>query len=131
VNATASARPAVVARRFGWASSPVVVLPGSLLLLLAVSALTLSYLAHSLRAAQVVVVPLFVAAAALGLVVLRRQPRNAVGWVWIGVVLVAIVDGNAQQYALLREPLRESCRLHALRGWSHVKHIEEVFAGGS
>ncbi|MHB8468192.1 MAG: transposase [Gaiellaceae bacterium] len=29
------------------------------------------------------------------------------------------------------EPLRESCRLHALRGWSHVKHIEEVFAGGS
>jgi adenine-specific DNA-methyltransferase len=32
---------------------------------------------------------------------------------------------------LLTEPLRESCRLHALRGWSHVKHIEEVFAGGS
>ncbi len=29
------------------------------------------------------------------------------------------------------EPLRESCRLHVLRGWSHVKHIEEVFAGGS
>jgi hypothetical protein len=29
------------------------------------------------------------------------------------------------------EPLRESCRLHALRGWSHVKHIEEVCARGS
>jgi hypothetical protein len=26
------------------------------------------------------------------------------------------------------EPLRESCRLHVLRGWSHVKHIES-FAG--
>ena len=29
------------------------------------------------------------------------------------------------------EPLRESCRLQPLRGWSHVKHIEEVLAGGS
>ncbi len=29
------------------------------------------------------------------------------------------------------EPLRESCRLQSLRGWSHVKHIEEVRAGGS
>ena len=29
------------------------------------------------------------------------------------------------------EPLRESCRLQSLRGWSHVKHFEEVFAGGS
>lgn len=29
------------------------------------------------------------------------------------------------------EPLRESCRLQPLRGWSHVKYIEEVFAGGS
>jgi transposase len=26
------------------------------------------------------------------------------------------------------EPLRASCRLQSLRGWSHVKHIEEVFA---
>jgi len=25
----------------------------------------------------------------------------------------------------LFEPLRESCRLQPLRGWSHVKHIEE------
>jgi hypothetical protein len=29
------------------------------------------------------------------------------------------------------EPLRECCRLQALRGWSHVKYIAEVFAGGS
>jgi hypothetical protein len=79
-----------------------VLLLGGLLLLLAVAALTLSYLAHRLRANQVVVVPLFVAAAALGLVVLRRQPRNAVGWVWIGVLLVAIVNAIAQEYALLR-----------------------------
>ncbi len=77
-------------------------LPGGLLVLLASSALALSWLAHSLHPGQVVVVPLFGAASALGLVVLRRQPRNAVGWVWIGVVLVAIVDANAQEYALLR-----------------------------
>ena len=32
---------------------------------------------------------------------------------------------------LRHEPLRESCRLQSLRGWSHVKYIEEVFAGGS
>jgi len=30
-----------------------------------------------------------------------------------------------------REPLRECCRLQSLRGWSHVRDIEEVFAGGS
>ena len=29
------------------------------------------------------------------------------------------------------EPLRESCRLQSLRGWSHVRDIEEVFTGGS
>jgi len=29
------------------------------------------------------------------------------------------------------EPLRESCRLLSLRGWSHVRDIEEVFTGGS
>jgi hypothetical protein len=39
-----------------------------------------------------------------------------------------LLDLLAERYT---EPLRESCRLHALRGWSHVKHIEEVFAGGS
>jgi hypothetical protein len=71
-----------------------VLLLGGLVLLFATSALTLSYLAHQFRASMVVVVPLFVAAAALGLVVLRRQPRNAVGWVWISVVLVAIVEGG-------------------------------------
>ena len=102
VNANRSERPGVAARRFGWASSPAVMLPGALLLLLASSALTLSYLTHSLRANKVVAVPLFAAAAALGLVVLRRQPRNAVGWVWISVVLVAIFDSTAQEYAVLR-----------------------------
>jgi hypothetical protein len=79
-----------------------VVLLGGLLLVLAAPALTMSYLSHGLGASQVVVVPLFVAAAALGLVVVHRQPRNAVGWVWMGVVLVALVNANAQAYALLR-----------------------------
>ncbi|HEY7934789.1 MAG TPA: hypothetical protein VID48_13290 [Solirubrobacteraceae bacterium] len=102
VNANASERFGVAARRFGWVSSLVVALPGALFLLLTSSALTLSYLRHSLRASEVVVVPLFAAAAALGLVVLRRQPRNSVGWVCISVVLVAIFYGNAQEYAVLR-----------------------------
>ena len=29
------------------------------------------------------------------------------------------------------EPLRESCRLQPLRGWSHGKYFEEVRVGGS
>jgi hypothetical protein len=38
-----------------------------------------------------------------------------------------LMDGSKPS----NEPLRESCRLQPLRGWSHVKHIEEVLAGGS
>jgi hypothetical protein len=45
--------------------------------------------------------------------------------------VVATVEELTNDRSGHLEPLRESCRLHALRGWSHVKHIEEVFAGGS
>jgi hypothetical protein len=61
------------------------VLPlGGLLVVLAACALTLTGLTHSLSVKQVVIAPLFVAAAALGLVVLRREPRNAVGCLYLG-----------------------------------------------
>jgi hypothetical protein len=50
-----------------------------------------------------------------------------------------LLPGNEHEAATLldnwlqhqTEPLRESCRLQPLRGWSHVKQIEEVLAGGS
>ena len=45
---------------------------------------------------------------------------------------VAVVRApNGQVLMEETEPLRECCRLQSLRGWSHVRDIEEVFTGGS
>jgi hypothetical protein len=44
---------------------------------------------------------LLAAFAAVGLVIARRQPRNAVGWILVGVALVALLDDVAQLYLVL------------------------------
>ena len=42
-----------------------------------------------------------------------------------------LVRGRITSLAPVFEPLRECCRLQSLRGWSHVRDVEEVFTGGS
>ena len=40
-------------------------------------------------------------------------------------------EAGDPRWRVQTEPLRESCRLQALRGWGHDRDVEEVFARGS
>ena len=64
--------------------------------------------------------------------VLENAEADELGRRGLGAPALAVITGPPKPWrTLLCEPLRESCRLQSLRGWSHVKHIEEVLAGGS
>jgi peptidoglycan/LPS O-acetylase OafA/YrhL len=50
---------------------------------------------------------------------------------YVTMIFIGLLNYSNFSLGVLTEPLRESCMLQSLRGWSHVKHVEEVRAGGS
>jgi MFS family permease len=75
---------------------------GILALILAAIATLLNGLVHQLSLlGSGPIVPIVVVYAAVGVIVARRQPRNPIGWILIGFILVFLLSSIAGWYAVL------------------------------
>jgi branched-subunit amino acid transport protein AzlD len=84
------------------ASTAVAAVLGVLVVVLLLAIVPLMILAHQFRWSDVgktylVILPF----AAVGFLVVRRLPRNPIGWILLGIVLALLAPGEAGQYALL------------------------------
>jgi hypothetical protein len=92
----------VTARRFALASQVTAPVLGSLVLVLVVADLALAGLVHQLTSRHAVLGSTVVLAfAGVGVVVARRQPRNPIGWILLGLVVLLALGGIAGSYAVL------------------------------
>jgi hypothetical protein len=90
-------------RRFTLASPATAAILGALVLVLLIASLPLSSLSHQLTVnATSGGVGFTVFFGGVGVVVARRQPRNLIGWLLIGVVVLVGLSVDAGDYALLR-----------------------------
>jgi hypothetical protein len=75
---------------------------GILAVILAGLAIVLNGLVHQLSVLNSgPIVPVVVVYAAVGVIVARRQPRNPIGWILIGFILVFLLSSIAGWYAVL------------------------------
>jgi hypothetical protein len=75
---------------------------GLVVLALAIGYFVLAGLVHQLTPGAVLAAgPLIVAFGGVGIVVARRQPRNLLGWIMLGCLIVLILNGIAGHYAVL------------------------------
>jgi hypothetical protein len=89
-------------RRFAPSLPTVAAAAGFVVLALAVVYLVLAVLVHQLTPRNVLVAgPLIVAFGGVGVVVARRQPRNRIGWILLGCLIVLGLGGIAGFYAVL------------------------------
>lgn len=90
-------------RRFALASRATANALGALVLVLLGVTVTLAVLIHQLTILNVatgLTIPLVYAA--VGVVVVRHQPRNPVGWILVFFVVLLLIPLNAGYYAVLR-----------------------------
>ena len=93
----------VSGRRFALASPPTAAILGAVALVLLIASLPLSSLSHQLTFNDTSGgVGFTVFFGGVGVVVARRQPRNPIGWLLIGVALLVGLSVDAGDYALLR-----------------------------
>jgi hypothetical protein len=93
----------VAARRFRLASPATATAFGALVLVLLGVTVALAVLIHQLTILNVatgLTIPLLYAA--VGVVVVRHQPRNPVGWILIFFVVLLLIPLDAGYYAVLR-----------------------------
>ena len=91
-----------VAGRFRLASPITATVLAVLALILMGVALTLSALVHQLSVlGSGPIVPVVVVYAAVGFIVARRQPRNPIGWLLIGFILLFLLSSVVGWYAVL------------------------------
>jgi MFS family permease len=90
------------ARRFRLASPATATVLGAVALVLAAAALALAGPVHQLSIlSQGPVIPTVVIYAGVGVVVARRQPRNPIGWILIGFIVLILLSSIAGWYAVL------------------------------
>jgi hypothetical protein len=91
-----------VADRRSWLASPAAAAtPAVLLLLLAAAVILLSVLAHQSVLANTTQLMIGLPMGAVGFVVVRRQPRNPIGWLFLVVPLGVLVSLAAAPYVWL------------------------------
>jgi hypothetical protein len=90
----------VTARRFRLASPAVVLVLGGLVLALVVAGLPLGAMAHQFDLPDQSGVVVFLAGAAVGMVVAWHQPRNPMGWVLLAAMGFFAVDIDASFYSV-------------------------------
>src|SRR5471032_1220903 len=75
---------------------------GGLVLTVLAGWVPLTLLTHDLLVSYHGVLPLALSAfAGVGVVVARRQPRNAIGWIMLGVALLALFETDLRLYLVL------------------------------
>ena len=89
-------QPRVVAGLLRLASPRTALVLGVLTALLIVAAVPLAVASHQLSQGFIVI-PF----GAVGYVVARRQPRNPIGWILLGLTLAFVVSGDGGSYAVL------------------------------
>jgi hypothetical protein len=88
--------------RFRLASPVTAMALGALALVLLAAAFVLSALVHQLSIlGSGPIVPIVVVYAGVGLVVARRQPRNPIGWILIGFIVLFLLSNDLGFYAVL------------------------------
>ncbi len=97
-------RPAAPARtRFRLATPATATVLGVVALVLTALTATLTGLTHQLTVQSVVTgVPIPLVYGGVGVIVARHQPRNPVGWLLIGFVVLFLIPVDAGHYAVLR-----------------------------
>jgi hypothetical protein len=97
-----STAAAVGARHFRLASPTTALVLGAVALVLMAATIVLSASVHQLSILSTgPIVPVVVIYAGVGVVVTRRQPRNPIGWILIGFILLFLFSGAAGGYAAL------------------------------
>jgi hypothetical protein len=91
------------ARRFWRLASPTTaVVLGAVALVLMAASIAAAGSVHQLSILGTgPIVPVVVAYAGVGVVVARRQPRNPIGWIFIGFIVLFLLGGVAGFYAVL------------------------------
>ena len=75
---------------------------GALALILLAAAMVLSALVHQLSIlGSGPIIPIVVVYAGVGVVVARRQPRNPIGWILIGFIVLFLLSSDVGSYAAL------------------------------
>ena len=94
--------PEAVRRRFRLASPRTASVVGASLVPLLAAGVALTILTHDLRPSNNGFnLPIILGFATVGVIVARRQPGNAVGWLLLGTALVVLIDNDAKLYAVL------------------------------
>ena len=90
------------ARRFRLVSPTTALVLGAVALVLMAASIAASAFAHQLSILGTgPIIPVVVAYAGVGVVVARRQPRNSIGWILIGFIVLFLFSGMAGFYAVL------------------------------
>jgi hypothetical protein len=88
--------------RFRLASPRTASFLGAVAVLLLTVGVALTILTHDLRTSNNGFdLPIVIGFAVVGVVVGRREPRNAVGWILLSVAVVVLIQDDAQLYAVL------------------------------
>ena len=94
--------PAAASGRFRLASPVTATMLGALALVLLAVAIVLSALVHQLSIlGSGPIIPIVVVYAGVGVVVARRQPRNPIGWILIGFIVLFLLSSDVGSYAAL------------------------------
>ncbi len=94
--------PAAESGRFRLASPVTATMLGALALILLAAGLVLSALVHQLSILGLgPIIPIVVVYAGVGVVVARRQPRNPIGWILIGFIVLFLLSSDVGSYAVL------------------------------
>ena len=94
--------PATAGRRFRLASRVTATVLGALALVLLAAGILLSALVHQLSIlGSGPIIPIVVVYAGVGVVVARRQPRNPIGWILIGFIVLFLLSNDVGFYAAL------------------------------
>ena len=89
------------ARRLRLASPLTATILAALVLVLACAVVPLTHLTHQSQLGAVAGLPLVAAFAGMGLLVARRQPHHAMGWIMLGIGLGFVLDTDASDYSIL------------------------------
>ena len=94
--------PAAANDRFQLASPVTATVLGALALVLLAVAIVLSGLDHTQSVlGSGPIIPVVVVYAGVGLVIARRQPRNPIGWILIGFIVLFLLSNDVGSYAAL------------------------------